>query len=346
MYFSPQNGAVPVTGSLIASILPGQRIKGLSPSESDTYVLGTLSAIKPFSKLTVETAQASTTVQDLFVLPSRLKIPKINAAFTAISALDGSLSFNIVVGTGAYATGAATTATGTYTLTGVPLTTKNNVYTINGFVTTNAQLTANSLSDQATSDAAAITADTASNGVTAAAVGAVITITANSAGAYGNSITTVGSSTAGGDVVTANQATLSGGANESGITTAGNDNSSISGFCTNPAVNGNALFNIDIPITVANFPGATTSGGSAGLGLIPTFPDAVYPCGSVLTLRVVSATGATLTNFTVSLDTIIQPLEATFPSQVIEAPAATPFGGPYGGQSFPVPGVPVGGRDF
>jgi hypothetical protein len=451
MYFSPKNGVVPTTGSVIASILPGQRIKGLSPSESDTYVLGTLSAIKPFANHTVETAQVSTTIQDMFVLPSRLKIPKINAAFSGISTLDGSISFNLVIGTGAYATGAATFATGTYTLSGVPLDTFNNVYTINGVVTTSAQATANSLSAQATADAAAITADTATNHVTAVAVGAVITLTANSAGAAGNSITTFGSST-GGDTVTANQATLAGGADETGINVAGNDNSSTSGFCTNPAVDGDALFNIDIPITLANFPNALTTavaasgyftlsgvprttfnniygfgslgtvtvaqvtgnslavqatadaaaitaaaigitatssgpqvlvvattagalgnfittsastnggdsiftgqvtlaggkntGGSAGLGLIPTFPDAVYQCGAILTLRIVSATGATVTNFTISMDTIPQPLEATFPSQVIEAPAAQPFGQPGGPASFPAPSVPVPGRDF
>ncbi len=326
MYFSPNNGVVPVISSQLAAVIPGQRIKGLSPSESDTYVLGTLAAIRPFGKQTISTAQVSTTVQDLFVLPSRLKIPKINAAFTGISALDGSVSFNIVVGTGTYAPGAGTAAHGTYTLTGVPLDTKNNLYTINGFLTTAPQATANSLAQQATADALAITADTASNGVTAAAVGAVITVTANSVGAYGNAITTVGSATAGGDVVTANQAHLSGGANETGITVAGNDNSSTSGFCTNPAVNGQALFNIDIPITAANFPGATTAGGSAGLGLIPTFPDAVYKCGAILTLRIIAATGSTLTNFTISADTIIQPLEATFPSQVVSPAPVVPFG--------------------
>jgi hypothetical protein len=323
MYFSPLNGPVSTTGPLIASVIPGQVKSGLSLARK--VYQASLAAAKVFGKLNIAASQVSTTVQDLYVLPSRLKVPKINVAFTAISSLDGSVSLNIVVGTGAYETAAAVRASGTYTLTGTPLDTFNNVYTINGIVTTVAQATANSLAQQATADAAAITAATATNGVTAVAAGAVITVTANVSGAAGNSITTVGSST-GGDTVTANQATLSGGASATGITVAGNDNSSTSGLCTNLAVAGNALFNIDVPITVANFPGATTAGGSSGLGLIPTFPDAVYACGAILTLRVITTGTGSVTNLTVSADTEIQPLTPQYIGTSVSPAPTVPFG--------------------
>jgi hypothetical protein len=324
MYFSPKNGVVGTQGPLIAGAIPGQRKKGVSLSQ-DSYNLNALSASKLF-KVTATDSQVSTTIQDLFVTPSRLKIPKINAAFTAITTLDGSVRFNIVVGVGTYETGAATAATGTYTLSGVPTDGNNNIYTINGVVITTPQATANSLTAQAAADTIVINAavGTASHATSALAV---ITITANVPGSAGNSITTVGTSD-GGDVVTANQAHLTGGTDATGIITPGNDNSSTSGLCTNLAANGTALFNIDIPITTTTFPGATTAtGGSAGLGLIPTYPDAVFPCGAILTLRIIQPVAHTLTNFTVSADTEIQNLAATFPNMGITPAPSVAFGG-------------------
>jgi hypothetical protein len=453
MYFSPFNGPVSANGSLIASVLPGQRIKGLSPSQSDTYVLGSCVPVQLFNLASVGAGVVPTTIEQTFVLPCRCKIPKINVSFTAIDSLSGSNLFNIVQGTEAtYETAAsAIAAYGSFTLTGVPAVGFTNNYVINGVIVSVAQ-TAVSLATQATADAAAITAATATTLVTAAAVGAVVTVTANTAGYAGNYIST-SSYTNGGDVVTSNQLFLGGGSNNTGVSTAGNDNSSTSGFCTNPAVDGDALFNQDVPFIVPNFRNAHTAavaatgyytlsgfpttgfnniygfgslgtvtvaqttgtlaaqatadaaaitaaaigitatssgpqviltattagargnfiatsastnggdsifsgqmllsggintGGSSGLGLIPTYYDAVYPSGAIMTLRLTTTAGTgSITNLSVSAVLIPQPLEATFPSQAIEAPSAQPYGGPYGGdESFQAPVVPVPGRDL
>jgi len=51
------------------------------------------------------------------------------------------------------------------------------------------------------------------------------------------------------------------------------------GLPTNYAVDNQPLFAADITFSVANFPLATTAGGAVGY-LVPTNPDAVYPCGA------------------------------------------------------------------
>lgn len=325
-FFSPNKGIIPANSPLLAGSMNYQVKKGVSwPRE--TYVAG-LSPVRLFGKESIEAGQVSTTVQDLFVCPSRVKIPKLMIAFTAIETLDGSITGNVVVGTEAYQTGAVK-ATGTYTLTGVPTDGKTNTYTIGGHVVTSAQATANSLTDQAAADVIAINADgTVGALVHATSALGVITITANEAGVLGNAITTVGSSD-GGDTVTADQAHLAGGAAATGIVVPDNDNSDTNGFCDDLAANGDALFNQDIPFTVALFPGATTgSGGSSGLGLIPTNPDAVFPCGSVLTLRLNTPAGVgSITNLIVCAVMEIQPLAATFPNQTISPAPDVPFPG-------------------
>ncbi len=105
----------------------------------------------------------------------------------------------------------AVQATGTYTLSGTPTDTFTDTYVIQGETFNSPQATANSLSDQATADAAAITAT--SSFVSASAIGAVMTVTAypdGSSNETGNGYTTTGSSD-GGSVVTADQGGLSGG---------------------------------------------------------------------------------------------------------------------------------------
>lgn len=329
MYFSVNQGPISVTGPLIAANLQGQRIKGVDPQQSDDYLLSAVSAFKMFGKQSPAASQTAATVQDLFVTPSRLKIPKINVAFTAISSLAGDCFFNIVVGTGAYET-TGTAASATVTLTGSPLTTKNNVYTINGIVISAPQLTANSLTQQAAADVLLINAQSGATKVFATSAAGVITLVAQP-GVAGNAITLTAVGDAGGDTATASGATLTGGTATTALVVPGNDNSSSYGFNSNTAPNGAALFNIDVPITLANFPGATLAGGgSSGLGLIPTFYDAVFACGSILTLRVVTPAGGSITNLTISADAIVQPLDATFPSQVVS----------------PAPGVPVPGLDL
>lgn len=274
-------------------------------------------AIDSFAaQATVAASTLSSTVLARKLLPIAAKIGVVSIYFTAISALDGSASFNIVLGEAAE-TGTGTAAKGTYTLTGVPLDTFNNLYTINGVLTTVAQATANSLAQQATADAAAITAATATNGVTAVAVGAVITITANVAGTAGNLVTTVGSST-GGDTVTANQAHLSGGSN--GVGSVGPaDQTDVSGtpqslgatVASGYAANGNQLFSVDQAITATAGVGAplfqpalatVTTGTGGVLRFVPDVPDTIYPAGTVLTLRAKTSVSTSITNLITSFE--------------------------------------------
>jgi hypothetical protein len=300
--------------------------KDFTDAGYSSYTLGTLGVTSLFNVPTIGASAVSTTVQAYFVTPSRIKLSAIAIACSAVSTISGAVSFNIVVGSGAYESG-ATTAVGSYTLTGVPTTGETNTYTINGDVVTNAQLTTNSLAAQATSDAAAITAATALTGVTAAAVGANINLTANTSGVGGNFITTTGSSN-GGDTVTANQLQLSGGSNGALTTgTVQNDNRTLpyynqaatsnqvqiagggSGITTNFALAGNALFATDVSINAVNTPGIlVATGGSAVFGDVPTLlgqqvlaaSDAVFERGQILTLRVVTPAGGSITNLIVS----------------------------------------------
>ena len=290
------------------------------------YSIGTLNVIQLFSKAEIGASVIGTTVQAYFVTPCRLKLSSIAIACSAISTINGSIGFNIVVGSGAYESG-ATAAKGIATLTGVPLDTENNVYVINGITTTSAQATANTLAQQATADAAAITADTATNGVTAAAIGAVITYTANTVGPGGNFIATT-SSTTGGDTVTSGQELMSGGSN--GALLVGvveNDNRTLpyynkasdatpvqiagggSGITTDFALPGQALFANDVSINAVNTPGIlVATGGSAVFGDIPTdlgqdvlaASDAVFQRGQILTLRIFTPIGGSITNLLVS----------------------------------------------
>src|SRR6266851_9737224 len=95
------------------------------------YSIGALGITPLFNVATVGASVVGTTVQASFVTPCRLKLSAIAIACSAVSTINGSISFNIVVGSGAYESG-ATAALGTFTLTGVPLDTFDNVYTING----------------------------------------------------------------------------------------------------------------------------------------------------------------------------------------------------------------------
>jgi hypothetical protein len=304
------------------------------------YSIGTLGVTQLFNVPTIGASVAPTTVQASFVTPSRIKIASIAISALAVSTVSGAIAFNIVVGAGAYETVAAVAAVGTFTLTGVPTTGDNNIYTIGGVVITNAQLTANTLSAQATSDAAAITAGSAL--VSATAAGATITVTALVAGLQGNNISTVGNST-GGDTVTANQTYLTGGNDASGVVTVQNDNRTLpyynqaassnqiqiagggSGITTNFALPGNALFAYDVAIDPENTPGILVGGGTAVFGDVPTLlgtqvlaaSDAVFERGQLLTLRFITPAGASVTGFVVSALTEVRNLnEPSTPSEL------------------------------
>src|ERR1700691_3800604 len=109
------------------------------------YSIGTLGVTQLFNVPTIGASVAPTTVQASFVTPSRIKIASIAISALAVATVSGAIAFNIVVGAGAYETVAAVAAVGTFTLTGVPTTGDNNIYTIGGVAITNAQLTANTL---------------------------------------------------------------------------------------------------------------------------------------------------------------------------------------------------------
>ena len=83
------------------------------------YSVGALHVVQLFNVPAIGAGVASTVVQARFVTPARVKIAAIGLYASALNTIDGSIGFNIVVGSGAYDTG-ATNATGTYTITGVP----------------------------------------------------------------------------------------------------------------------------------------------------------------------------------------------------------------------------------
>jgi hypothetical protein len=343
MYFSPLNGPVPANGSLIASVLPGQRIKAVSASQSDSYVLGACVPVQLFNLPAVGAGVVPTTIEATFVLPCRCKIPKINVSFTAIDSLAGTDLLNIVQGTSAaytvgnvagndnsstsgFCTNPAVDGDALFNIN-VPITVANfpnahttavaatGYFTLSGIPTTTfsniygfGSLGTVTVS-QTTGNTLAVQAAADAAAITAAAIG----ITATSSGPQ--------------VILTA--------------TTAGSQGNFISTSAS--TTGGDSIFTGQLLLS-----GGINTGGSSGLGLIPTYYDAVYPSGAIMTLRLTTTAGTgSITNLSVSAVLIPQPLEATFPSQNIEAPSAQPYGGPYGGdESFQAPVVPVPGRDL
>lgn len=85
----------------------GRAKKGVDWFRED-YVLGTLGTETPvFTIASVAASQANTTVAAYAVLPCRIKIAKIAVFCSAIGTVAGTVSFNIVLGTGAYTQGNA-----------------------------------------------------------------------------------------------------------------------------------------------------------------------------------------------------------------------------------------------
>lgn len=132
--------------------------------------------------------------------------PAINDDSVALFPSTGTTSVNNII-----TSGAAGVATGTFTITGSPLTGQNNTYTINGTAINAPQTTGNTVTQQAAADIIVINANTTANKVVNATASAgVITITALAGGSGGNTITIVGTGNAG-DTVTASGGTLTGG---------------------------------------------------------------------------------------------------------------------------------------
>jgi hypothetical protein len=341
MYFSPLNGPVSVNSANLAAIIPGQRTKGVS-NAPDSYNLNSVVPVQLFNLASVGAGVVSTTLEGTFCLPTRCKIPKINVSFTAIDTLAGTDLLNIVQGTEAtytvgnvagndnsstsgFCTNPAVDGDALFNIN-VPMTLANfpnahtaavaatGYYTLSGIPTTgfNNVYGFGSLGTvtvaQTTGNTLAVQAAADEAAITAAAIG----ITASSSGP---------------------QVLLT-------ATTAGSQGNFIATSAS--TTGGDSIFTGQ-----AFLAGGINTGGSSGLGLIPTYPDAVYPCGAILTLRLITtASTGSITNLSVSAVLIPQPLEATFPSQNIETPATNPFGPPYGPASFPSPVVGFPARDF
>jgi len=102
-----------------------------------------------------------------------------------------------------------------------------------------------------------------------------------------------------------------------------NDNSGTSGYPTNVATNGMALFAADVVLNAANTGFATTTGGSAVFSTqgnaVPVAStiylaayDAIFPNGGILTLRLVTpASTGSITNFIVGAVLEPRPLVPT-----------------------------------
>jgi len=221
----------------------GRAKKGLDYNR-ENVVLGTLGCESNlFNIASIGASQANTTVQGYVLLPGRVKIPKITVFCSAISAISGTLSFNIVLGTGAYTQGS------------VPGNDNSSVPPV-----------AYNLAGEATSQQAP--------GI-------------------------VAPYPAGGG-----------------------------GIASNPAVAGNAMFAADVLFNVTNFPARTLPSGAAvpalttasgtgatyGFQFAPASPDAVWPNAGVLTLRVTTPSGGSITNLIISAYMEPEALSASWPS--------------------------------
>lgn len=102
------------------------------------------------------------------------------------------------------------------------------------------------------------------------------------------------------------------------------------GYCTNPAVTGNALFAADVPIVTAGntalsnseMAGGFTTGAGGYAIFIPTSYDAVYKNGALLTLRFVTP-GSTGSFTNVVVGFLFEPVSvrpSNLPTEVITSP--------------------------
>ena len=280
---------------------------------------------------TIGAGVVSTTVQARLPTPTNYKVSKVGVAFGAIDALTGGNSFNLVVGTGTYETG-ATSATDSAVWTGTPNHDGTVTVTVAGHAVVYTEVSGDTTPTLVMAHTATAVNNDATVGllVTATSSTGTLTVTWKDKGPVGNGQTlTVATTDSGSVTFVAASATFSGGANGTAITTGTNDNSYSGpptgglGFPTNFAVAGNALFASDVIFNTTNFPGATTSGGSGVL--IPTNYDVAYPIGIPLTLRVTTDIGAgSIADLEVNLFVETLALRAT------ETPSPTDF--------LPVPG--------
>ena len=84
----------------------GRAKKSVDFQQREAYVLGTLGVTGQMFSTAFVASQPNSTVQGYYVCPGRVKIPKLVVFFSALTAAAlSAASFNIVVGTGAYAQG-------------------------------------------------------------------------------------------------------------------------------------------------------------------------------------------------------------------------------------------------
>ena len=158
----------------------------------------------------------------------------------------------------------AIAASGTVVLTGTPTTGQNTVVTIGGYNTQLAETTAQSLVQQATALVALINANSNVNGlVTASNVGgtsATITLTANTAGVGGNSIS-LAKTNGSGITATVSGATLSGG-------TAAGSNTAQVDYLTPAGVEIGDIFTAGIGSTTVSYTAGAATVGDVVAGLM------------------------------------------------------------------------------
>jgi hypothetical protein len=361
MYFPVVGNPIPVSILTNAST-QGQTKTGVDRSTRKAYTLHGLTHQRLFKLASVGAGVASTTVQDYYLCASRIKIPKIMVAVSALNAVDGSITFNIVVGTGSYETGAVAATDGAV-WTGTPNHDGTVTVTVAGHAVVYTEVGGDTSPTALMAHVAtAINADgTVGPLVTATSSVGHLILTWNEKGTSGNGQTlSVATTDSFGGTFVVDSATFSGGAAGTAIALGANDNSSTSGVCTNPAPAGVALFSQDVAFNATNFPftlnlattGITTgSGGVSGsqarnpqdgntytiAGLIPTYPDQVFEAGSSLTLRVTTpAVVGSITNMLVSADVEIQPAAGapTFPTNRFPQAPGNGLGVPFGAIDF------------
>jgi len=329
--------------------------------KADTF--NALSWIR-FTEVSPGAGVANSTVQTRLMPGALYKIRKVAVSFTAIDNVSGDDLFNLVVGTGSYDTG-ATNASQTVTVSGTWAQNDTATVTINGHnVVATVTQGSPTLTNVAADIVAAILADTTSNLiVTASNIAGVVTITALVPGTGGNAITIAVAKSSTSGTIARGGATLAGGAAQTGVTLAPNDNSFSSGtqtpvssttdgsgvvttasgvgYPTNVAVAGMAVFSQDIPFTTASYPAGayqpatgytmTYAPGfiavaiaTGGYGVfVPPNYDAVYPGLLPLTLR---------------CQTPVVSGSITSLSVMVQIATRTPLANP-GSLNFAIPGI-------
>lgn len=247
---------------------------------------------------------AGTTVQARLPVPTRMKIQKVCVNYSAIASASGNHQFNIVLGTGTYATGGTKAAAST-TVTGTPNHDGTVTVTVNGHAVVYTEVVGDT--DVATllgNVVTAVNTDTTANKVVlASATSSALTLTALEPGTPGNSITVaIGSTDTAPLAFTTFGPNLTGGANDVATAIPDDTGRYVGALATalpggiavvSVGSNGQALFSTDQDLTNA---------ADTPQVFIPTNYDGIIEQGTLLTLRCITpATTGSITNLKVTL---------------------------------------------